>query len=114
MLKKFVIGFTMLSVVVLASASSGGGGNKKHDIVKSGFKPVSNASGFSLKAGIQYTGSHILNSIKDRDFVMYNTVFTYQNGNTVYILPYKYKLNTTKPCFKSNLNVLDLKVNLHR
>ena len=113
MLKKIVIGFTMLSVVVLASASSGGGKNKNRDIVNSGFRPLSNTSGFSLKAGIQYTGSHILSSMKDRNFVMYNTVVTYQNGNTVYILPYKYKL-TSKPCFKSNLTVLDLKVNLHK
>lgn len=103
----------LVGVVAFAIASSGGGGNKKSASVKTDFKPVSLKTGFSLKAGPHYAGSMITSQKKGNNLVMYNTVVTYQKGNTIYILPYKYTMNTrTNLGFRSNLQVIDLKIRL--
>ena len=108
MIKKSIISCTMLGVVALALASSGGG-MKKSAKIASDFVPVKAPSGFTLKAGPQFTGSKAFSQTRG-NFVMYNTISTYQKGNTIYILPYKYKM--TRPGFKSNLNLVDLKFKL--
>jgi hypothetical protein len=116
MLKKsLVIGLAMIGTVVLALASSGGGGNKKKNLAstKQGFAPLKSSSGLTLKAGPNYTGSYIYSSQRN-NILSYNTLVTYQKGNTIFILPYKYKLNTSKSGSKNNLNVLDLKINIRR
>jgi hypothetical protein len=112
MLKRLITCSLMIGIVALALASSGGG-DKKRSTLRSDIKPLS-TSGFSLKSGPKYTGSLIHSAHKNRNFVLYNTVVTYQKGNTIYVLPYKYKMATAKPCFKSNLNIVDLKINLHK
>lgn len=113
MLKKLLTSFILLGIVVLALASSGGGGNKKNVVAKTAFKPVANSTGFTLKAGPRFAGSQVFSSQK-KDFVLYNTLVTYQKGNTIYILPYHYKLNDQKACTRSNFNVIDLKIRLHK
>lgn len=116
MLKKsLVIGFAMIGTVVLALASSGGGGSKKKSLAsaKQGFTPLKSSYGLTLKAGPNYTGSYIYSSQRN-NILSYNTLVTYQKGNTIFILPYKYKLNTSSPGLKNNLNVLDLKINIRR
>ena len=116
MLKKsLVIGIAMIGTVVLALASSGGGGSKKKSLAssKQGFTSLKSSYGLTLKAGPNYTGSYIYSSQRN-NVVSYNTLITYQKGNTIFILPYKYKLNTTKSSLKNNLNVLDLKINIRR
>jgi hypothetical protein len=112
MLKKsLVIAVVMIGTVVLALASSGGGGNKKQSLAssKQGFTPLKSSYGLTLKAGPNYTGSYI-SSRQGNNVLSYNTLVTYQKGNTIFILPYKYKLNTSR----TNLNALDLKINIHR
>ncbi|MBC7826726.1 MAG: hypothetical protein H7122_03190 [Chitinophagaceae bacterium] len=117
MLKKsLIIGFAMVGTVVLALASSGGGGNKKKQSLaaaKQGFTPLKSSYGLTLKAGPNYTGSHV-NSSQRKNILSYNTLVTYQKGNTIFILPYKYKLNTSRLSSKNNLNVLDLKINFRK
>ena len=110
MLKKSVICFAMIGVVVLAVASSGGG-NKKKTSLKSGFTPIKTTQGLTLKAGPQYMGSKTF-SIQRNNSTLYNTLVTYQRGNAIYILPYK--KGVSKTSYKSNLNVLDLKIRLHK
>ena len=115
MLKKsLVIGVAMIGTVVLAWASSGGGGNKNKSLAstKQGFTPLKSSNGLTLKAGPNYTGSYI-NSSQRNNVLSYNTLVTYQKGNTIFILPYKYKLNTSR-AGKNNLNVLDLKISIRR
>lgn len=114
MLKKSFIFVGMIGVVVLALASSGGGGKKKNTAsLKSEFIPVRTLSGFTLKAGPHYTGSYIFSTQKNKNFVLYNSVITYEKGNVIYILPYQYKVNTSNKQ-KTNLSLLDLKFKLRK
>ena len=115
MLKKsLVVGFAMIGTVVLALASSGGGG-KKNSLAstKQGFSPLKSSTVLTLKAGPNYSGSYIYSS-QQNNVVSYNTLVTYQKGNTIFVLPYKYKLNTSRTGDRNNLNILDLKVNIRR
>lgn len=115
MLKKsLIIGFVMVGTVVLAIASSGGG-NKKKSLAstKQGFTPHKSSYGLSLKAGPNYSGSYIYSSQRN-NVVSYSTLITYQKGNTIFIVPYKYKLNTSRFGAKNNLNALDLKIRLSK
>lgn len=100
----------MIGLVALAWASSGGGRKKTTSTLKSGFTPIRTSNGFTLKAGPQYMGSRVFNN--QRNPLMYNTLVTYQKGNAIYILPYRYKGNGAAS--KNNLNVIDLKVRLHK
>jgi hypothetical protein len=116
MLKKsLVVGIALIGTVILAWASSGGGNNKKKSLAssKQGFTPLKSTYGLTLKAGPNYTGSYVYSSQRD-NVLSYNTLVTYQKGNTIFILPYKYKLNTSRSSVKNNLNVLDLKINIKK
>lgn len=114
MLKKTLISCAMIGAVALAAVASSGGGKKKSEApLKPIYTPIRTTNGFTLKAGPSYTGSHILSSERSRNSVTYSTVVTYQKGNTVYILPQQVKMNL-KPTFKTNLNLLDLKIKLHK
>ena len=112
MLKKTVICVAMIGVVVLAWASSGGG-NKKKTSLRSGFTPIRTSQGLTLKAGPHYMGSRTFSTQKN-NAVLYNTLVTYQKGNAIYILPYKYKGHVSKTSSRNNLNALDLKIRLHK
>jgi uncharacterized lipoprotein YehR (DUF1307 family) len=103
--------------VALAFASKGGGDKKKSVTFKNDFVPIRTTNGFTLKSGVTYSGSHILSSEKNNKFFSYNSIVTYQKGNTTYILPYKYKVNigpfNASPA-KSNFQMLNLKINMHK
>jgi hypothetical protein len=109
MLKKSIICFVMIGGVVLALASSGGGKNKNSGTLGSGFTPIRTTNGFTLKAGPNYSGSF---TSQARSGVLHNTILTYQKGNTIFILPYDYKMKN--PGSRSNLNLLTLRVKLHK
>ena len=114
MFKKTLISCAMIGAVALAAVASSGGGKKKSEApLKPIYTPIRTTNGFTLKAGPSYTGSHILSSERSRNFITYSTVVTYQKGNTVYILPQQVRSNL-KPTFKTNLNLLDLKIKLHK
>lgn len=113
MLKKSIICLLMIGGVVLALASSGGGNKKKSNtFLGSGFTPIRTTNGFTLKAGPSYSGSHTFTN-RNHSVVLYNTVLTYQKGNTIFILPYQVRM-THKTSYKSNLNLLTLKVKLRK
>jgi hypothetical protein len=107
----------LLFIVVLAFASKGDGGKKKNITFKNDFVPIRTTNGFTLKSGVNYTGSHIVSSEKNNKIFSYNSIVTYQKGNTTYILPFKYKVNisplSTIPA-KSNFQMLNLKINVHK
>ena len=113
MLKKTIISCAMIGAFALALASSGGGDKKKAEALrKPDFTPIRTTNGFTLKAGPMYRGSQLLNMQKQKDVVLLKSVVTYQKGNTTFILPYQYKM--AKPAMKSNLNAVDVKINLHK
>ena len=103
----------MIGLVALAWASSGGGKKKTSSNLKSGFTPIRTYKGFTLKAGPQYMGSRTIFSQKGNS-TLQNTLVTYQKGNTVYILPYKYRTHPGRLSQKNNLNVIDVKIRLHK
>jgi hypothetical protein len=115
--RKSAICFALTAMAILTFASKGGGGGDKDKKlpITSQFTPIRTASGFTLKAGPVYRGSHLFTQEKKKDAVLFNSVVTYQRGNTTYILPYRSKVTLpSKNCMKSNLNVVDLRINLRK
>jgi hypothetical protein len=117
MLKKTIISCAMIGAVALAIASSGGGDKKKAEALRRpDFTPIRTTNGFTLKAGPTYTGSHVFCNDRNSNYATYNTVVTYQQGNKVFILPYKPRVNVTaaQSTYRNNLNVIDLKIRLRK
>ncbi|OQP42569.1 hypothetical protein A4D02_13470 [Niastella koreensis] len=113
----------MIGTFALALASSGGGDKKKAEMLrKPDFTPIRTTNGFTLKAGPAYTGSHTFYSVRTNNVITCNTVVTYQQGNKVFILPYKntsrVNINVTpdKSLYQqhTNLNAFDLKFRLRK
>jgi len=114
MLKKFSICITMLGIVVLALASSGGG-RKKSSNPSLPFNSFRSSTGFNFTSKPDYTGSMVFGSTMNKNYTMVNSVITYQKGKIIYVVPSKYKITTaSRMSFKSNLNVIDLKVRLSK
>ncbi|HEY4208318.1 MAG TPA: hypothetical protein VGM31_15945 [Puia sp.] len=112
---------TLLTAVVgLAFASKGGGGEKKKDNsipLKTNFTPIRTTTGFTLKSGPSFTGSYLLKEEKTDTYITFHTLITYQKGNSIYIMPYKYKINNASVYLKnggSNLQLLDLRIKMHK
>ena len=119
MLKKTIISCAMIGAFALALASSGGGDKKKAEALrKPDFTPIRTTNGFTLKAGPAYTGSHTFNSVRSNNFITRSTVVTYQQGNKVFILPYKSRIVNITPDKSSynrnNLNAFDLKIRFRK
>ena len=109
---KFAISVLLIAVVAITFASKGGA--KKNKLPNTDFVPVRTTTGFTLKSGPSYGGSHILSQQKSTNSFSFNSVVTYQKGNTIYIMPYKYKvsvpsLNTSG---KSNLQFFGVKIKM--
>ncbi len=105
----------MLSVAGLAFASMGGEKKKKASTIETDFTPIRTSSGFTLKAGPSYKGSLIFNQSNANGQLTFNSLITYQKGNTTYIMPYNHRLNmgnTKAPC--SNTEVLKLKLRIQK
>ena len=111
--RKVAVCFALIAVAALTFGSTGGGGNKNSSLsFNKDFTTIRTTGGFTLKAGPMYRGSQLLNMQRQRDVVLLKSVVTYQKGNTTFILPYQYKM--AKPAMKSNLNAVDVKINLHK
>ncbi len=114
-IKKTLISFTLVAFTVFAFGSMGGGNNKsKNKAVKTDFVPIRTTNGFTLKAGPSYHGSMIFGTDKKKNITSFNSVITYQKGNTTYILPYRYKIQSPSLQNKSSLQLFNLKVKMHK
>ncbi len=114
-MKGTLMSVLLVGAVIFAFGSKGGGGDKKkNNTLKTDFTPIRTIGGFTLKSGPAYTGSFLLSRERDnRGVISINTLVTYQKGNTIFILPYRYKLDfSSSP--KSNLQLLDLKIKMHK
>ena len=95
-----------------AAASSGGGGDKrKSEPLKPEFAPLSERPMVSPWNQV-LTWVVICWAASVNNLVTYNTLVTYQHGNTVYILPQQIKMNVTPASLfcrplSTNLNLLD-------
>ena len=118
LMRKTLVSTLLLAVVGLTFASKGGGGekNKKEVSLKTNFTPIRTTSGFTLKAGPSFTGNYLLNSQRTSNYVSFNTLITYQKGNSIYVMPYHYKINTSVYLNNSgnNLRLLDLRINMNK
>jgi len=114
--KKVLISSILIGLGVFALASMGGGGNKSKDkAVKPEFTPIRTTNGFTLKAGPAYKGSMIFGQEKSKSAVSYNSIVTYQKGNTTYILPVRYKLQTSAASQSgSSLQMFNLRIKMHK
>ena len=120
LMRKMLVSTLLIAVVGLTFASKGGGGEKKkatHTPLKTNFTPIRTTNGFTLKTGPSYTGSYLVGQEKTDNYISFHTLITYQKGNSIYILPYKYKMNTANVYLNnggSNLQLLDLRIKMHK
>jgi hypothetical protein len=117
--RKLLVSAFLLAVVGLTFASKGGGGDKKgskNTTLKTDFTPIRTTTGFTLKAGPSFTGSFTLGTVKTREYVSFNTLVTYEKGNSIYVMPYHYKISTSMYLHNSgsNLQLFDLKITMHK
>lgn len=114
--RKLLVSTLLIAVVGLAFASKGGGGDKKNSNtpLKTNFTPVRTTNGFTLKTGPTFSGSYVLGTEKASNYVSFNTLVTFEKGNSIYIMPYRYKVNTSIFLRNSgnNLQLLDLHINM--
>jgi hypothetical protein len=110
--RKIAISAAFIGVAAFAFGAIGGGGNKgKTRQVSAGYTPVKTTQGYTLKSGPGYHRTLILNEEKSRNSVTVNSLVAYRNGNTTYILPNRYKLNTScQQQTRSNLQLLQFKL----
>ena len=118
LMRKTLICTLMIAVVGFAIASKGGGGDNKKTAIplKTNFVPIRTTNGFTLKAGPSYSGSMIIGAEKTREYVSFSTLVTYQKGNSFYIMPHTYRINSSvymRNNTGSNLSLLDLRINMH-
>jgi hypothetical protein len=110
----------MVVVVGFAFASKGGGGDKKSNNkipLKTEFTPIRTTGTFTLKAGPSYTGSFLLGQEKTKNYLSVSSLVTYQKGNSIFIIPYTYRVNypaLMDGSRKTNLQLLDLRIKMHR
>jgi hypothetical protein len=114
-----IIGLSvLLSVTFFAFASIGDGKvkSKKATSAKTSFSPLKSNNGFTLKSGFNYRGSMLFISTKTKKVnIPYNSLITYQKGNSTFILPYRYKLPTSsRTNIKSSLQLINLKLTIPR
>ncbi len=107
-----------LLLVMIVFASSGGG-NKKNQQQRHSFspemldfKPIRVTNSFTLKNSVKdvkYKGNinYIANSSQPNT-ISHKTLVTYQQGNTIYIIPKKVTFNTGN---KNNLSAIDIRIN---
>jgi len=116
--RKLLVSTLLVAVVGLAFASKGGGGEKKksnNPALKTNFTPIRTTSGLTLKAGPSFSGNFSLGVEKKDNYISFNTLVTYEKGNSTYILPYRYKINSSlflRNSSNSSLQLLDLHINM--
>jgi hypothetical protein len=117
-MKHFIFFMSFLIIVSLAFGSKGGDDKdkKRNTQLKSDFVPVRITSPF-LKSSFTYAGSHVFSLQKEKSALSLNTLVTYQKGNMTFIMPYRYKVNTSALTIvpaKNNLQMLDVKISMHK
>lgn len=81
-------GITIGSFATLGDGKSGKSKPRKLLSTKTPAKPGS----FSLQSGYRFRGNQVINSQPQDRYINMNTVVTYQQGHTTYILPLKKKV----------------------
>lgn len=113
--RKLVVAFLLMGVAGLAIASMGGEKrNKKSNAPSAAFTPIRTTAGFTLKAGPAYKGSFNLSQERTPGGLNFNSLVTYQKGNTTYIMPVNHRINLGSTSPVDNTQMLRLKVRMHK
>ncbi|MDB5201450.1 MAG: hypothetical protein JWQ27_859 [Ferruginibacter sp.] len=94
-ISKMALLIGVLTVGIYPTFADRGVGKKAKTKITLNIKPTGtfkNNLSFNLKSGLTYTGSLLSNTRTTGNSISYNTLVTYQKGNTIYIVPYKQKL----------------------
>lgn len=101
-------------IQAFAALGIGGGGKTKQQSVGIDFTPISIANSFTLKGNFSYKGGKIMSEERIApNVITFNSVVTYQQGNTTYIMPYKSSVSLTPATNSNSLQMLNLKVKIH-
>lgn len=94
-LKKIAIVVLMAVTTIGAFATLGtpgrGNSSKAGKSLLTG-KTSTSAGTFSLRSGYSFRGSNVITATKQDKFISLNTVVTYQQGHTTYLMPLKKKV----------------------
>ncbi len=91
---KIVLLSAILNGIMLTTLADRGVGKKKAKIslnIASNV-PLSRSLSFNLKSGLKYTGTLLGHVENAKGSVLYNTLVTYQKGNTIFVIPFKQKV----------------------
>jgi hypothetical protein len=87
-LKRKLVTAVLITASVAAFATLGDGGKKRSNSVV-----VYNYSKhFSLRSGFNYKSNKLFDLPEPKNFIMLNTVVTYQKGSATYIIPLRKKV----------------------
>lgn len=82
--------------------------------MRSEFVPIKTSLGFTLKAGSAYKGSMLMSQEKVNGQLRFNSLVTFQRGNTTYIVPVNHRINLGSVTPADNTQMLRLKVRMHK
>jgi hypothetical protein len=91
LIKRKIATVVLISASLAAFATLGDGG-------KDGKKATSfsasrfSSKNFSLRSGYNYKSNDLLQSTNQKQYIVLNTVATYQKGNVTYVMPMKKKV----------------------
>jgi hypothetical protein len=88
LIKRKIATAVLITVSLAAFATLGDGGRKNE--LKSSSNTLSYKN-FSLRTGYNYKSNNLFTT-QPRQYIQVNTVFTYQKGNTTYVMPLKKKM----------------------
>lgn len=91
---KILLLLFLLNGIMLNTFADRGVGKKKTKVSLNiiNNSTFSKALSFNLKTGLKYKGSLLSNIETNKSSIIYNTLITYQKGNTIYIVPYKQRV----------------------
>lgn len=93
LIKRKLVTAVLVTAYIAAFATLGDDGGKKGT---SSATSEFNIRTFSLRTPYNYKSNNLFNRTESRNFIMLNTVVTYQKGNATYILPLKKKVILNK------------------
>ena len=102
LLQKKLVTLLLVTASVACFATLGDGGKKSvasKSMLSTKANNQYNFKTFSLKSGYQYRGNQPFSLEQNNNYIMLNTVVTYQKGNSTYILPMKKKVLLDKVTF---------------
>lgn len=93
-LTKILLMLLMLNGIMLTTLADRGVGKKKTRVSLNiaANSPSARSLSFNLKSGMRYTGSLLSTVETNKSAILYNTLVTYQKGNTIYVVPFKQRV----------------------